>query len=133
MAGLPGFSSTDNTVNTRFKAPVLSGQIVDSVSASGPIPAAGGVLVIQSTASLTNQIVTTSATGLARASFIYVPVTTGGLVGGAAPAYAGAGTPVVWNDNAATLMVWSSSRASWLSQTVTSSALLGDGKGFTSS
>jgi len=112
---IPGFATTDGgQPYTRFKAPVLSGQIVDGGVSGGPIPPAGAVMVVQSTASITNQIVTTSATGLARASFIYIPVTTGSLIGAAAPAYVGAGTALAWNDNSASLMVWSSSRASWM-------------------
>lgn len=130
---IPGYLSSDTgTPSTRFKAVTMSGTISDGGAAS-PIPPAGGLAVIQSTASIVNQIVTTSATGLARASFIYIPVTTGALTASATPPpYVGCGTPLVWNDTSASLMVWSSSRAAWLTQTVTSSALLGDGKGFTS-
>lgn len=135
MANLPGFVTTDGgLIASRFKAPVLSGTIADSVSSGpGPVPPAGGFIAVQSTASITNQIVTTSATGLARASFMYIPVTTATLVGAAAPFYVGVGAPLVWDDTDAILMIWSSSRSSWLNQTVTSSALLVDKKGFTSS
>lgn len=133
---IPGFATTDNGLPyTRFKAPLMSGSIIDSQGSGqvGPIPPAGGVMVIQSTASITNQVVTTSASGLSRASFIYISLTTGTLVGAAAPPYTGVGTPLVWDDTDAILMVWSSSRGAWLNQTVTSSALLVDKKGFTSS
>lgn len=131
--GVPVYLSTAGNVGTRIKGPGVAGQLIDT-TAGGPIPAPGGLMVVQSTASLTNQVVTTSDTTIGnRASFIYIPLTTGGLVGAVAPVFTGCGTPIVWNDNSAVLMVWSSSRSSWLSQTVTSSALLGDGKGFTSS
>jgi hypothetical protein len=142
IQGLPGYVTATSSVvpgiglkKTGFQSPVLVGRVADGgTSGVGPLPLAGGVICVQSTASLLNQVVTTSDTTLgARASFIYIPVTTGPLVGSAAPPYLGVGTPLVWNDNAAVLMVWSSSRVSWLSQTVTSSALLVDAKGFTSS
>ena len=143
--GLPGFvgpnTSTGADVGrglafTRLKGPAMAGQIADSVGlagAAGPLPPAAGFICIQSTASLTNQVVTTSATGLLNASFVYIPLTTGTLVGASAPAYTGVGTPLLWDDADAILMVWSSSRSSWMNQTVTSSALLVDKKGFTSS
>ena len=131
MAGLPGFVTTDNTVNTRFKAPVLSGQIAGDVSAAvGPIPVAGGFMCIQSTAAILNQVVTTSATGLARASFFYIPVTTGTLTGAAAPPFVGVGTPITWNDNSKMLQIWSSGSASWMSLVATTSMAAG---GFTTS
>lgn len=126
MAGLPGFLTTDNQINTRFKAPVLSGQIADSVSAAtGPLPTAAGFFCVQSTAAILNQVVTTSATGLQRASFMYIPVTTGSLTGAAAPPFIGCGTPIIWNDATKTLQVWSSGSGSWMSQFFGSSATAG--------
>jgi len=127
MAGLPGFITTDNTRNTRFAAPVVSGGIADN--AGGPLPLAAGYFCIQSTAALLNQVVTTSATGLQRASFMYVPVTTGSLVGAGAPPFVGCGTPIVWNDGLKTLNIWSSGAQSWL-VLITSS---GGAAGFSSS
>jgi hypothetical protein len=124
--GLPGFvgpnTSTGQDVGrgltfTRIKGPGMAGQIADGAGGTnspGPLPPAAGFICIQSTASLTNQIVTTSATGLLNASFMYIPVTTGVLTGAGAPAYTGVGTPLVWNDNLATLAIWSSSRTSWM-------------------
>ncbi len=140
--GLPGFVGPNTSTGadpgrglsfTRLKGPALAGTVADGGASGGPLPPAGGYICIQSTASLTNQIVTTSATGLLNASHMYVPVTTGILTGGAAPAYTGVGAAFLWDDTDARLLVWSSSRASWLAQTVTSSALLVDAKGFTSS
>ena len=122
MAGLPGFITSDNTVNTRFKAPVLSGQIQDT---PGVINPAGGFMCIQSTAAVLNQVVTTSATGAARASYMYIPVTTGSMTGAAAPPFTGVGTPIIWNDAAKTLQVWSSGSGSWMSQFFGSSATAG--------
>lgn len=126
---IPGFATTDGGLPyTRFKAPVMSGQIIDSQGSGqvGPIPPAGGVMVIQSTASITNQIVTTSATGLTHASFVYIPVTTGPFNGLGAPPYVGVGTALVWNDNTATFSIWSSSRASWMTGVVGTSFAAGN-------
>lgn len=131
--GVPVYLSTAGNIGTRVKGPAVSGQIADGGAAGGPLPNPGGFICVQSTAALTNQVVTTSATGLQNASFVYVPLTTATLVGAAAPPFTGVGTPLLWNDADAILMVWSSSRSSWLNQTVTSSALLVDKKGFTSS
>jgi hypothetical protein len=128
--GLPGFvgpnTSTGADVGrglafTRLKGPAMAGTVADGGATVGPIPPAGGFICIQSTASLTNQIVTTSATGLLNASFVYIPVSTGSFVSSnnasqqGAPPYTGVGTPIVWNDAAQRLMVWSSGLASWLS------------------
>lgn len=123
MSGLPGFVTTDGGKSyTRLRGPALSGQIADG-GVGGPLPAAGGYICIQSTASITNQVLTTADAVVGRASFTYIPViaTTGSLAGSAAPAYVGAGTPLVWNDNAAFLMVYSSSRASWMTMVITTS------------
>lgn len=128
--GLPMYLSTAANIGTRLKGPAASGQLVDSVTAAGPIPSPGGFMCVQSTASVTNQIVTTSATGLANASFIYLPVTTGPLIGGAAPPYLGVGTPLVWNDNLKQLMIWSSGSVSWMTLIATTSMAAG---GFTTS
>ena len=98
---------------TRIQGPVVVGGPRDSTP-SGPLSIASGVIVVQSTASLTNQVVTTSATGAARNSHIYIPVTTGIFQGVAAPAYAGAGAPLLWNDNTRRLEIWSSGAAEWL-------------------
>jgi len=123
---IPGFVTTDGGApSTRFKAPVLTGTLIDA-TAGGPLPPAGAIMGIQSTASVINQIVSTSSAGLSRASFLYIPVTTGGLNGGVAPAYVGAGTPIAWNDATANLMVWSTSRASWMTQVVGTSFAAGN-------
>jgi hypothetical protein len=137
VQGLPGYvtatSGVDITVGlkkTGFNGPVLAGKVADPAVAGGPLPTPGGVICVQSTASLLNQVVTTSATGLQRASFIYLPVTTGPLVGAAAPPYVGVGTPLVWNDNLAQLQIWSSGKASWMTLIATTSMSAG---GFTTS
>jgi hypothetical protein len=113
-AGLPGFKSTDGGLKfSGFQGPVLAGKIADGVGAS--LPAAGGVMCVQSTASITNQVVTTSATTVnSRASFIYIPVTTGTLQGAGAPAYVGVGAALVFNNATRRLEVWSSDAAEWL-------------------
>lgn len=126
---IPGFSSTTPQTATRFKAPVLTGSLASN-GVGGPLPLAGGFICLQSTASATAQVVTTSATGLQRASFVYLPVTTGPLTGAAAPPFAGAGTPLVWNDNLKTLQIWSSGSASWMTLVATTSMAIG---GFTTS
>ena len=125
--GLPLYLSSAANIGTRIKGPAHAGQIADN--AGGPIPAPGGFICVQSTASVTNQVVTTSATGLQNASFMYVPVTTGSLVGAGAPPFLGCGTPIVWNDGLKTLNIWSSGAQSWL-VLITSS---GGAAGFSSS
>lgn len=111
---IPGIASTVAQTNTRTKAVLMSGSIADSVDATGPLPLAAGVIVLQSTSGLLTQVVTTSATGLQRASFIYIPVTTGNIVGAAAPPFVQVGTPLIWNDASKVLAVWSSGSSSWL-------------------
>jgi hypothetical protein len=134
--GVPGYVGSNTSTSgdptrglafTRLKGPALAGTIADSVmsfpagiTGPGPIPPAGGYICLQSTASLTNQVVTTSA-ALQNASFVYIPVSTGSFVSSnnasqaAAPPYTGVGTPIVWNDAAQRLMVWSSGSSAWLS------------------
>jgi len=124
------YLSTAANIGTRVKGPMAAGQIFDGGATGGPIPSPGGFMCVQSTASITNQVVTTSATGLANASFIYIPVSTGPLVGGSAPPYLGCGTPLVWNDNLKQLMVWSSGSVSWMTLIATTSMAAG---GFTTS
>ncbi len=116
-AGLPGYKSTDNGLKkTGFQGPVLAGKVADNGS-SGPLPVAGGVMCVQSTASLTAQVVSTADAVIGnRASFIYIPVTTGPLNGAAAPPYVGVGTPIVWDDTNKRLSVWSSGSGSWMTQ-----------------
>ncbi len=99
--------------HTRFAGPVIVGQVSDNGS-SGPLYSPGGVLCIQSTANLTNQVVSTAA--IARGAYIYIPVTTGPMISGTAPPYVGAGTPLVWDDTNKRLNVWSSGSASWMAQ-----------------
>ena len=120
---IPGYgnvSSSDNFVAggayTRLRGVAIAGQIADGGVSGGPLPGPSGVVVIQSTASVTNQIVTTSATGLARASFFYIPVTTGNIIGAGAPAFVGTGTALMWNDTAKALAIWSSGSSSWMQQ-----------------
>ena len=133
MAGLPGFITTDNTVNTRFKAPVVSGAFQRDGGVGGPLPLGGGFVCIQSTSSVTNQVVTTADAVIGRASFVYIPVVNSGtLMAGAAPPYTGCGTPIVWNDNLKLLQVWSSGAASWMTQ-ATGSSFAAGGAGFTTS
>jgi hypothetical protein len=129
--GMPGFvgpnTSTGADVGrglsfTRLKGPALAGQMADGGTSGGPIPSAGGYICMQSTASLVNQIVSTSSAAITNASFVYIPVSTGSFVssnnasGQGSPAYLGVGTPIVWNDAAQRLMIWSSGLQSWLSQ-----------------
>jgi hypothetical protein len=117
-AGLPGYKSTDNGLKkTGFSAPILAGRVADGGS-SGPIPAAGGVMCVQSTASLTAQVVSTVAAVIgSRASFIYIPVTTGPLNQVTeAPPYVGVGTPLVWDDTNFRLQIWSSTKGTWMCQ-----------------
>ena len=133
---LPGFLTTDNGLPySRFKAPILSGTIFDGGNTSnpGPIPPAGGFICVQSTSSITNQTISSSATAAAHNSYVYIPVSTAAAtnwVGAPAPAYTGVGTPIIWNDTAFQLSVWSSSKASWMTLIATTSMSAG---GFTTS
>ena len=146
--GLPGFVGPNTSTGvdvgrglsfTRIKGPGMAGQIADSVGfggTAGPLPPAAGFMCVQSTASITNQIVSTSSSAIQNASFIYIPVTTGPLVtaagaaGAMQPPYQGVGTAIAWNDNLAQLMVWSSGKASWMTLIATTSMSAG---GFTTS
>ncbi len=139
IQGVPGYVTATSSVNPGiglkklgFQGPVLVGRVADGgTSGVGPLPSAGGIICIQSTASLLNQVVTTSDTTLGtRASFIYIPVTTGPLVGSTSPPYLGCGTPLVWNDNLKQLMIYSTGSASWMTLIATTSMSAG---GFTTS
>jgi hypothetical protein len=111
--GLPNYLTSVGNIGTRVKGPALSGE-AQQVS-GGPLPHAGGFICIQSTASLLNQVVSTANAVIAnRASFVYIPVTTGPLVGASAPPYVGVGTPLVWDDANKRLAIWSSGSSSWL-------------------
>ncbi|SRR6266700_1552931 len=133
--GLPLYLSTAGNIGTRVKGPAISGQIQDTAP-GGPIPQPAGFMCVQSTASITNQIVSTSSSAIQNASFVYISVTTGPLVtaaGGAGamqPPYQGVGTAIAWNDNLAQLMIWSSGKASWMTLIATTSMAAG---GFTTS
>lgn len=111
---------------SRFGGPVFSGTVADGGS-SGPLPAPGAVALIQSTAALVNQVISTGAP--ARGSYIYIPVSTNSMVSSAnsaaAPPYAGFGAALVWNDADKRLEVYSSGSSGWLS--------LSTAGGFTSS
>ena len=117
--GIPNYLTTAANIGTRLRGPAASGQLADSLS-SGPLPFAGGYICVQATASLTNQIVSTAdAVVGSRASFTYIPVTTGPLVGAVAPPFVGVGTPLVWDDANKRLAIWSSGSSSWMAQTST--------------
>lgn len=132
QVGLPGSITTGDMARPNgFQSPVLAGRVADNVtSGPGPLYKASGFMCVQSTASIVNQILSTADAVIGnRASFVYVPVTTGSLVGAAAPAYTGVGTPIVWNDALKSLNIWSSGSSSWL-VLITSS---GGSAGFSSS
>ena len=138
VQGLPGYVTATSGVTSAiglkkvgFNGPILAGKVFDGGASAGPIPTAGGIICVQSTASLLNQVVTTSDTTIgSRASFIYIPVTTGPLAGAAAPPFVGVGTPLVWNDNLKQLMIYSTGSASWMTLIATTSMSAG---GFTTS
>lgn len=132
MPGLPGFVTTDNGAPyTRFRGPVLAGQL--NPQTSTPIPNPGGFICVQSSASPLANNLTTADAVIARSAFMYIPVvagTTGSLAGSVAPPYTACGTPLVWNDSDAYLIIYSSSRTSWMTLIATTS--MGKG-GFTTS
>src|SRR5947209_14223691 len=83
--GLPNYLSTSGVIGTRIQGPAIAGQAADNTS-SGPLYKASGVMVVQSTASLINQVVSTADAVIGnRASFVYIPVTTGALTNAVAP------------------------------------------------
>ena len=117
---LPGYvlssssGYTGGEKRTRFGGPVMVGQVADNGS-SGPLPAPGAVICVQSTASLVNQIISTAAPS--RGSYVYIPITTGPLnQSTAAPPYSGVGTPLIWDDTNFRLHIWSSSKGTWMTQ-----------------
>jgi hypothetical protein len=70
ITGLPGYVTASSQtfgiqsgiMPSRFRQIVMSGNVADNVSSGpGPLYPAGGIMVVQSTASLVNQVVTTSA------------------------------------------------------------------------
>jgi hypothetical protein len=125
MVGIPGYvlstsaNPSGGIPNTRIPNVVVVGQVTDNTG-SGPKYQPGGVVVIQSTASVINQVVSTAGTGTA--SFIYIPVVAATLVSSSngfqstAPPYTGCGAAMVWNDGAKRLEIWSSGTGAWLAQ-----------------
>lgn len=104
---------------------MLSGGIADSVS-GGPLPAPGGFICVQSTASLTTQLLT--ATGQpAVSSFVYIPQGTLTMSSStnaniaASPPYTGSGAAVYFDATRFKLSVFSTVVGDWLSVTLTSS------------
>lgn len=126
--GLPGFITTDGgRKQTRLQGPALSGSIGFDGGVVGPAPVAGGYICVQATASLINQVVSTSSGVLGgHASFVYIPVLAASITGssngdqGAAPPYLGCGTPIAWDDTNKWLVVWSSGTGAWLKSANTS-------------
>jgi hypothetical protein len=96
----------------RFGGPIYSGQVADNAS-GGPLPAPGAVALIQSTAPLLTQFVSTGA--MARAGLVFIPQTTGTPVpDAAAPAYTGIGGALVWDSAQKTLCVYSTVTGAWM-------------------
>jgi hypothetical protein len=138
ISGLPGYVTASSQtfgiqsglMPSRFRQIVMSGNVADNTLSSanpGPLYPAAGVVVVQSTASLVNQVVSTADAVIgARASFIYIPVSTGPFNGSTGPAFQGCGTALVWNDAIKALMVWSSGSATWMTQVVGTSFAAGN-------
>ena len=119
---LPGIQSSDATPYTRHKGPVLSGQIQDGTVTPPP----GGFMLVQSTAALTTQIITTTAqTG--RAGFVYITQGTLAVSSStnatiaAAPPYTGAGAALYFDGTRKKLSVYSTIVGDWVSVTLSSS------------
>lgn len=125
---LPGFVSTDGGLaHTRFRAPVLSGTLSEGTSSGpGPVPVVGGFIPVQpfnavTTASLNvalNQVLSTAAANIARASFVYIPQTTGAIAtssfagGDSAPQYTSVGAALIWDASNQRLGIYSTAGGS---------------------
>lgn len=140
---LPGFTTTDGGLpNSRFRAPVLSGTIVEgspSTSQPYPIIGVGGFMAVQgfnavttaATNAVLNQVVSTQAARAVVASYIYIPQTTGPIATSSfasaesAPPYTSCGAALVWDAGRSKLGVYSTASGSgvwlWSSGAFTSS------------
>lgn len=119
---LPGIQSTDYNPYTRFKGPVLSGQIQDGAVTPPP----GGIMLVQSTAALLTQIVTTTQQ-TAKAAYVYITQGTLAVSSStntaiaAAPPYTGAGAALYFDGTRKKLSVFSTIVGDWVSVTLSSS------------
>jgi len=111
---------------SRFAGPVFSGTIADGGASGGPLPAPGAVALIQSTASLTAQTITTTAQ-TAVASYVYITQGTVAVTSSsnatiaAAPPYTGMGAALYFDGTRKKLSVFSTIVGDWLSVTLSSS------------
>ncbi len=127
---LPGFVTTDGgKPYSRFKAPVMSGQLVDSAGSTqvGPLPNAGGFICVQSTGTPLVQILTSSS-AFPTASYVYIPqgsfaVTSSNTATLAlGPPYTGSGAAMYYDFTRAKLSIFSTGgTGDWMSVTLTSS------------
>ena len=118
-------SFTGGMKYSRFGGPVFSGQIADTAP-GGPVPAPGALALIQSTAALATQLVTTTAQP-ATSSFVYitqgsVSVTSSNTANvGASPPYTGMGAAIYYDTTRKKLSVFSTVLGDWVSVTLSSS------------
>ena len=124
-------TSSDNRVGgqkyNRFGGPVYSGQIADNGS-GGPLPAPGAIALIQSTAPLLTQLLSTTPASIARGAFVYIPQTSGGV---ATSSFASLESAVPYTAQGAALL-WTGSKLAVYS-TVTGSGVWLMSAAFTSS
>ena len=117
-------SYTGSGKYSRFGGPVLSGQIADN--AGGPVPAPGAIALVQSTAALTTQIITTTAQPT-KSSFVYITqgtlaMTSSGTASiSAAPPYTGMGAAMYFDYTRKKLSIYSTGVGDWVSVTLSSS------------
>lgn len=96
-----------------FGGPVLFGKIKDQGVPTGAQVFPSGTLLIQSTGTVTNQVISTGAVN--RASLIYVAVSTASLIGAGAPPYTGYGAGMALIASTTPhIEVWSSGANDWI-------------------
>jgi hypothetical protein len=109
---------------SRFGAPIYSGGIADN--AGGPVPGPGGIALIQSTAALATQLITTTGQP-AKSGFVYITQGTLTMSSStnaniaASPPYTGQGAAIYFDATRFKLSVFSTVVGDWLSVTLTSS------------
>jgi len=123
-------SSSDNFTGgmkySRFSGPVFSGQVETAGPVGGPLPAPGAIAVLQTTAALLTQLVTTTAQ-LANSSVEYITQGTVSITSSntanvsASPPYTGMGAALYYDTTRKKLSIFSTVLGDWVSVTLSSS------------
>ena len=115
-----------------FGGPILLGKMKEGgVAGIGPLVSPSGALLIQSTGSITNQVVSTGAP--TKAAFLYAPVSTASLITAGPPPYQGYGAATVFVNNTTDQHweVWSTQDNEWIRFGQVSTVGSGGGSTFT--